>query len=406
MNTTRKIKLRILVLVTAIMTMIVASDQLRADTGVCGGASTTLPFTDVQSSNIFFCSIAQAYFSGLTNGTTATTYSASQAVPREQMAAFIARTQDSALKRGSRRAAMKQWWTPASTGAIQSISLGDDPSFPSGIVYDGADIWVAVNNGFVKRVRASDGKILQTWSIPSEAGGLIVAAGRVFVLAIQGGSPGKIYVIDPTGTPGPGTVFENSIGIVPREITFDGKSLWTANLNSISRVDITTGIDSTFSAGFVQPIDILWDGANLWVLDTSDSHLKRVDALNGSVVESIPVIPSPRAMAFDGANIWVVGGGDTPNSNISVVRAVGGLRGTVLASLRAAGPSPFGVAFDGERILVCNLSGDSVSLFKATDFTPLGTVSTGFQTNPDHVCSDGVNFWLTVGGSPPAIMRF
>ncbi|HSE98419.1 MAG TPA: hypothetical protein VLD57_09165 [Blastocatellia bacterium] len=84
------------------------SARLRADTetaGVCGGSTVTIPFTDVAPSNIFFCSIASAFFSGLTNGTSATTYSPSQDVPCEQMAAFVSRTLDQSLRRGSRRTA-------------------------------------------------------------------------------------------------------------------------------------------------------------------------------------------------------------------------------------------------------------------------------------------------------------
>ena len=61
-----------------IAAVVASSDRTRADTGMCGGASITLPFTDVPSSNIFFCSIAEAFFAGLTNGTGATTYSPSQ----------------------------------------------------------------------------------------------------------------------------------------------------------------------------------------------------------------------------------------------------------------------------------------------------------------------------------------
>ena len=73
----------------------------------------TLPFTDVMG-NAFFCQIAAAYFSGLTNGTTATTFSPTQTVTREQMAAFTTRTLDQSLKRGSQRAVAKKWWTPGS----------------------------------------------------------------------------------------------------------------------------------------------------------------------------------------------------------------------------------------------------------------------------------------------------
>src|SRR6516164_1978358 len=107
----KKLK-RALVLVQAIAFLASVSSQLRADTGTCAGVTTTLPFTDVMASP-FFCQIAEAFFSGLTNGTSATTYSPSDPVPREQMAAFITRTQDSALRRGSRRAGMNHWETPA-----------------------------------------------------------------------------------------------------------------------------------------------------------------------------------------------------------------------------------------------------------------------------------------------------
>src|SRR4029078_2060051 len=93
-----------------IAVLAVASTRLNADTGTCGGQLITLPFIDTHATNIFFCSIAEAYFFGLTLGTTATTYSPTEPVPREQMAAFITRTMDQALKRGNRRAALQQWW--------------------------------------------------------------------------------------------------------------------------------------------------------------------------------------------------------------------------------------------------------------------------------------------------------
>jgi hypothetical protein len=54
------------------------------------------------------------------------------------------------------------------------------------------------------------------------------------------------------------------------------------------------------------------------------------------------------------------------------------------------------VAFDGERILVTNKNGNSVSIFKALDLTPIGSFSTGASTGPHGVCSDGLNFWITL----------
>jgi hypothetical protein len=70
-----KEKLRSAVILSlTIVVLLFTSSRLPADTGTCGGAMVTLPFTDV-AGNGFFCQIAEAYFSGLTNGTSPTTYS-------------------------------------------------------------------------------------------------------------------------------------------------------------------------------------------------------------------------------------------------------------------------------------------------------------------------------------------
>jgi hypothetical protein len=396
LHTKREPVYRMVSLIALVVALSALSSQMRADTGTCGGASTTLPFSDVASSNIFFCAIAQAYFTGLTNGTTATTYSPSSQVPREQMAAFITRTQDSALKRGSKRAALQHWWTPGATGVLRSTSI----TSPGFITSDGEDVWVTSGGVAVKRVHASDGRVLGTWTGASGARGIIAAAGRIFVAASTGSStPGKIYVINPDAAPGPVTVFEDDIGIGPLGITFDGVNLWTANngnaLNtgSISRVDIATGVDSTFSAGFNLVEDILWDGANLWVSDAGDNTLKRVDPSNGAVLESTPTggVDANRLL-FDGTNIWVT---NFSSNSITIVRAMGGLRGTVIHTITGNGMSfPQQMAFDGERVLVGN-NNEVVSLFKAADFTPLGSLSTGPGTQPVLLCSDGLNFWIS-----------
>lgn len=71
--------------------------------------------------------------------------------------------------------------------------------------------------------------------------------------------------------------------------------------------------------------------------------------------------------------------------------------GEVLAKLKGNGlNAPAVAAFDGERVLVTNGPGHSVSLWRASDFTPLGSFSTGPNTNPYGVCSDGINFWIVL----------
>src|SRR6476661_2101387 len=139
MKRNHRLTIRAAIVMALMLVITLASSRLRADTGTCGGATVTLPFTDVMG-NLFFCQIAEAYFSGLTNGTTPTTFSPNDSVPRDQAAALITRTLDQSLKRGSRRAALKQFWTPTSPDGIGLTTVG---TLPELLDSDGADLWVA-----------------------------------------------------------------------------------------------------------------------------------------------------------------------------------------------------------------------------------------------------------------------
>jgi hypothetical protein len=381
----------------AMMSVITATSiYLRADTGTCGGQSITLPFTDVPASNVFFCSIAEAFFSGLTNGTSATAYSPSTNVPREQMAAFVTRTMDQSLKRGSRGAALNQHWTMPAANSLALTTVGSSPKLCQS---DGADIWVANNmSGTVSRVRASDGKLLDTWTGATAAFGVLCAMGKVFVTGLK--SPGSLYQIDPSQPPGVVTTLSSSLSNSPLGIAYDGQQLWTANISgSVSIITMNPISVTNLSTGFTSLLGIIYDGTNIWVTDNTSGSVDKLHELDstGAIVQSVDVGSIPKYPAFDGTNIWVPNQG---SNSISVVRATGGSAGTVLATLSGNGLNiPQQAAFDGERILVVNFNGDSVSLWKASDLTPLGTFPTGTSTTPIGACSDGLNFWIALSGT-------
>jgi hypothetical protein len=395
---------RATMLIVLVAFITIASTRLRADTGDCSGVNVTLPFTDVAGSG-FYCQIAAAYFSGLANGTSATTYSPGNLVTREQMAAFITRTLDQSLERGSRRAALNQFSTPTGPTDLRLTTVG---SVPVCVVSDGADLWVVNRNpvGSVSRVRASDGKVLGTWTgmTPGTAKAIIVAAGRIFIVAET--TPGTLYRIDPDQPPGPVTVVSNNLGASSNSLAFDGSRIWTANAGagagfptSVSRVDINTGSVTTFFIGFNLLTGILYDGTNIWVTDAADDSIKKLDS-NGSVIQTVNVGDLPIGPFFDGTNIWV------PNASAHSITVIRAATGTVLTTLTGNGLfAPVSGAFDGERVLVANISGHSVSMWKASDLSPLGSVSTGGNTGPNSVCSDGLNFWITLQ-IPGKLARF
>src|SRR5215470_10066742 len=74
--------------------------------GLCG------PFTDT-ADDAFCPFVLEIFYMGITTGTTATTYDPTGNVSRLQMAAFLSRSVDGALKRSSRRAALRQYWIPS-----------------------------------------------------------------------------------------------------------------------------------------------------------------------------------------------------------------------------------------------------------------------------------------------------
>jgi hypothetical protein len=397
MKTKQSVTLRSVVLITLMMTLTVLSSRIKADTGMCGSVTITLPFNDVMGSP-FFCQIASAYFSGLTNGTSENAYSPTQTVTRDQMAAFITRTMEQSLKRGSRRALAKKWFTPQTANRLTLTDVGNDPIQ---VEFDGKDLWVAnLTSGTVMRISPSDGKVLATWTGATNANSIVCAMGKIFITGQT--NPGRLYMIDPALPAAPVITLTSTLGSAPFGITFDGERIWTANFGgSVSIVNLNPISVITVSTGFNIPEGILYDGSHIWVTDFGAGTLLKLDT-NGSILQTIIVGTNPDFPVFDGTNIWV------PNENsdsVTVVRvkdAGGNALPTaiVLATLTGNGlNNPFTAAFDGERILVTNNVGNSVSLWKAADLTPLGTFSTGASTRPYGACTDGLNFWITLSNT-------
>lgn len=367
-------------------------------------ASYGLPFTDLGAETTFCAAIAEAYYTGITSGTSATTFEPAANVTREQAAAFATRTLDAGLARGSRRAALGQWWT---TTPLYESGLGStdiNRTAPS-IKGDGQDIWVAnFDENSVLRVRASDGKLIETWTGATQAYGVLVAVGRVFVT----GGNGSLYMINPALQPGDVTVVVNDLPDSPRGISFDGENIWTLNDGEVGSVSvITPGSWSvqTFSAGMSRPSGLEFDGKNMWITSWGDHSIKKFNK-DHSVALSVPVLEGPVSPAFDGANLWIPG--SAPPYGLSVVRVSDG---TLIKTFsdgngnRNGLTTPYQAAFDGQRILVTNLSGDSVSLFNASTLSAIGAYPLGLgpYSYVSGVCSDGINFWFAAAGK---LLRF
>ena len=352
--------------------------------GLCG------PFTDVTDA-VFCPFVLEIFYLGITTGTTSTTYDPTANVSRLQMAAFLARTVDGVLMRGSRRAILDQFWTTQNDTALGLTTVSGGPAL---LKSDGADVWVAAgNSGQVVRVRASDGKILETWTGATAAYGVLVAMGRVLVTGSS--NPGNLYQIDPTQPAGVVTTVASNLGSTPNGIAFDGAKVWTANSGGPSVSIVTPGAALPWTvtgvSGFSFPAGLVFDGQSIWVSNSGSSKLQKVDGAGAILLTVTLGSSTPQFPAFDGSSIWVP---STTPSNVVVVRAS---TGAILATLTGNGLSfCTAAAFDGQRILVTNEGNNSVSLFKAADLSPLGNIPTGGGSIPFGAASDGLNFWVTL----------
>jgi hypothetical protein len=364
---------------------------------MCGGINYPFPYTDVSGVGAPFCAgIMEAYVTGVSKGTTPTTFSPNNTVTRVQMTTFLQRSLDQGLARTSRRAALDQWSTPQSTYTMQTVAVGGTPY---SCAADGENIWVSTY-GTVVQVQASTGTVLGTWTGADSSAGIRVAAGLVWIAGEA--SPGNLYLIDPTQ---PGHFIENASGILgnnPIGLAFDGTRMWTANYGPPGSVSILTpsgGGGFSFQSvttGFNAPYGALYDGAHIWITDNGANTLLELDSA-GNILKTVAVGSHPQFPVFDGTNIWVPNEGDT---TITVVQASSG---NVVATIGGLN-NPFALTFDGERILATNLGTSTVAVFKAADLTLIATAQILGGDGPYGACSDGINFWITT--SKGNLLRF
>jgi hypothetical protein len=361
--------------------------------GLCG------PFTDV-AADAFCPFVLEIFTLGITTGTSPTTYDPTSSVSRLQMAAFLSRSVDGVLKRGSRSAALGKHWRTTDTANLALTTVGTQPRH---VRFDGADLWVANADNTVSRVRASDGKLLENWTGATFGYGVLPAMGKVFITGVT--RPGNLYRIDPSQPAGEVTTVATNLVNEPIGLAFDGARIWTGgNFNGMSIVTPGATIPWTVTTfvpiGSADTLAPLFDGTNIWVPDRSMGTLLKLDAA-GAVLQTVTVGNFPGEPVYDGANIWV------PNSSSASVSVVRASTGAVLATLTGNGLSgPLAAAFDGQTVLVTdNFFPHKVSLWKAADLTPLCFVPFVPDVLPTHVCSDGVNFWI-VFPTPNQIARF
>jgi YVTN family beta-propeller protein len=148
----------------------------------------------------------------------------------------------------------------------------------------------------------------------------------------------------------------------------------------------------TFSVGDSQATAnaVLFDGQFIWVAleDNGDGELAKMTE-NGVVLSTTRIGIAPIEMAYDGANVWVT---NYTSSTVSIVDQQGVLVHTIFLPANA---HPEGILFDGKYIWTANNGAgvNTVSKFDANTMTLIANYPVG--NAPDGLAFDGTYVWVT-----------
>ncbi|PJF39524.1 MAG: hypothetical protein CUN55_14120 [Phototrophicales bacterium] len=160
----------------------------------------------------------------------------------------------------------------------------------------------------------------------------------------------------------------NSLGRGSVALAYDGVNIWAASdtMNVVSVIDRTGALITkydTLNARINRPVDLLFDGENMWVLNQPESgrgSLVKIIVGTETPLPPIFVGAFPTSMTWDGQNIWVANGLD---NNVMAIDSESGEPATFLlddgstSDVLPVGLFPISIAFDGRHIWVAHYDG-------------------------------------------------
>jgi YVTN family beta-propeller protein len=289
-----------------------------------------------------------------------------------------------------------------------TIPVGESPV---GEVFDGANVWVADENGEnIYEIKASTGSVTHIY--PGGHGAQYLAFDGV---------NDKVWVTNPASDDV--TVIDVATGALstypsgndPDGIAFDGVYMWVANFTpaAVTKIRASDGtiVDtvSVGTSGVSDPRLLVYDDASkhVWVTLCGDNKIAEIDAATDAVVGDFDLPGSPYAIAFDGACLWVT------QAALNTVAKVDTGNGAVVGTYDA-GIGPNGIDFDGSDIWITDQVYEgappfpmdtvcTVTRLRASDGESLGAYRVGER--PQWVTTGDGYFWVT-NGSDNTVSRF
>jgi streptogramin lyase len=287
---------------------------------------------------------------------------------------------------------------------------------PSSIAFDGTNLWVVeqetqgFNTGAVVKINQS-GAIIETVSIPGPdfltQAAYDAGSRAVWVAGVSEEGPGTVTAVDVATS---AILFTVDVGTTPFGVLSDGNGgIWVANEGgeNVTKINAATGaVEGTFAtpnhtpylmamdpadqtiwvsctdravylfdlAGgslgdftfdlntFQTDTGIVWDGSSMWIADSYDNVVFRVNPTSGAIAKAITVGTHPEYVAFDGTYLWVP---NLDSNNVTKVQT-----STDDVASVSVGSEPLSATVvknsSGTFIWVTNNLGSSITRFSAS----------------------------------------
>ncbi len=286
-----------------------------------------------------------------------------------------------------------------------NFSLGSNN--PSGIAFDGANMWVvSKNQDALDVLRANNGqKVIPDKDISTFCTwpNSLAYDGKNMWATCLGDN--KVTVMD--GITGDQTT-SAAVSGPPVYILFDGEFMWVAcdgvdTLNIINTNDYSVATKTFPSCGVSHlAYGMASDGTNIWVVNRNycPVNVYRISTRNRVTSMSPDQGSNALDVEFDGVNMWIT---NLEHDQITILKASNGSHVTTLTTSDGVGNKPTYLFFDGFYMWVVNELDGDVSIFRAHDFQYMTTANVG--TNPQRLAFDGANMWITVSDATNVVKR-
>jgi YVTN family beta-propeller protein len=221
-------------------------------------------------------------------------------------------------------------------------------SRPGDVVYGHHQLWVAnLDDNTVSRVDPTTRRRAPTIILGAEPSGLAAGGNAIWVATDRG-----VKGIDPAydtvgpidvGRPNPTAALFQSL---PTAVAFTPHAAWVVVGGHLARANPRTGrVVETISTGNA-PAALASRGDDVWVTDTFDNTVARVDA-TGAITATVGVGRSPNSIAVGSSAVWVADAGDDNVKRIDPDTA------TVVTTI-SVGSHPSAIAVSAGAVWVAN----------------------------------------------------